>query len=128
MRTGYSLAAAAPADAGAAAVTAVDTAVTTAATPAATAATATATSEPSMSAGLSGPHVPSTPTQPRAARGHAAAQQTPPRPRRDPERGNLLALLPGRPIMAKTCVTHPVAASAVTAAARDTGATAKGKD
>ena len=35
---------------------------------------------------------------------------------------------PGRPIVADICVTHPLAASAVKATARDTGATAKGKD
>ena len=40
----------------------------------------------------------------------------------------LLELLPGRPIVADICVTHPLAASAVRAAARDTGATAKGKN
>ena len=39
-------------------------------------------------------------------------------------RTHLLALLPGRPIVADICVTHPLAASAVKAAARD----AKGKD
>ena len=81
-----------------------------------------------MSVGPSGPPVPSAPTQPRAARGHAAAQQLPPRSRRDPERGDLLALLPDRHIVLDICVTHPLAASAVKAAARDTGATAKGKD
>ena len=127
--TGSSLPAAAPADAGAAAATAVDTtAVDVTATPGATAGTATATTEPSMPAGPSGPPVPSAPAQPRAARGHAAAQQLSPRSRRDPERGDLLALLPGRPIVADVCVTHPLAASAVKASARDTGATAKGKD
>ena len=66
--------------------------------------------------------------EPHQERGHAAAQQLPPRSRRDPERGDLLALLPGRPIVADICVTHPLAASAVKAAARDTGATARGKD
>ena len=81
-----------------------------------------------MPAGPSGPPVPSAPAQPRAARGHAAAQQLSPRSRRDPERGDLLALLPGRPIVADICVTHPLAVSAVKDAARDTGATAKGKD
>ena len=124
---GPSLAAAALANAGAAAATAVAaTAVTTAATPAATAATVTATTEASMSAGPSGPPAPSAPTQPRAAQGHAA-QQHPPRSRRDPDRGDLLALLPGRPTVAYICVTHPLAASAVMAAARDTGTTAQGK-
>ena len=39
-----------------------------------------------------------------------------------------MALLPGRPIVADICVTHPLAASAVKAAARDTGTTAKRKD
>ena len=120
---------AAPANAGATAATAVaTTAIDAAATPGATTGTATATTEPSMPAGPSGPPIPSAPAQPRTARGHAAAQQLPPRSRRDPERGDLLALLPGRPIVADTCVTHPLAASAVKAAARDTGATAKGKD
>ena len=72
--------------------------------------------------------MPSATAPPRVARGHDAAQQLPPRSRRDPERGYLLALLPGRPIVADICVTHPLAASAVKAAARDTGAAAKGKD
>ena len=127
--TGSSLPAAAPADAGAAAATAVATAaVGAAATPGDTAGTATATTEPSIPAGLSGPPVPSAPAQPPAARGHAAAQQLPPRSRRDPERGDLLALLLGRPIVAHIRVTHPLAASAVKAAARDTGATVKGED
>ena len=126
--TGSSLPAATPANAGAAAVTAVATAsVGAAATQGNSAGTATAPSEPSMLAGPSGPPVPSAPAQPRGARGHAAAQQLPPRSRCDPERGDLLALLPGRPIVADICVTHPLA-SAVKAAARDTGATAKGKD
>ena len=39
----------------------------------------------------------------------------------DPERVELLALLPGRPIVVDICVTHPLAASAVRAAARDAG-------
>ena len=83
-----------------------------------------------MPAGPSGPPIPSALAQPRAraGRGHAAAQQLPPRSRRDPERGDLLALLPGRPIVAGICVTHPLAASAAKAAACDTGAAAKGKD
>ena len=66
--------------------------------------------------------------EPHQERGHAAAQQLPPRSRRDPERGDLLALLPGRPIVADICVPHPLAASAVKAAARNTGATTKGED
>ena len=40
----------------------------------------------------------------------------------------LPALLPGRPVVANTCVTHPLGASAVKATARDTGATARAKD
>ena len=39
-----------------------------------------------------------------------------------------MALLPGRPIVADICVARPLAASAVKAAARDTGANAKAKD
>ena len=58
----------------------------------------------------------------------ALAVQLPPRSRRNPEPGDLLALLSGCPIVADMCVTHPLAASAVKAAARDTGATAMGKD
>ena len=87
----------------AAATTAATTAVNAAATPAATAATATATAEPSISAGPSGPPVPSAPALPHAARGHAAAQQLPLRSRCYPERGDLLPLLPGRPIVADIC-------------------------
>ena len=76
--------------------------------------------------------VPSAPAQPHAARGHAVrghavAQQLPPRSRHDSDRGDLLALLPGRPIVADICVTHPLAASTAKAAARDRGVTAKGK-
>ena len=69
-----------------------------------------------------------TPAQPRGARGHTAAQHLPPRSLRNAERGDVLALLPGRPIAADICVTHPLAASADIAAARDMGATAKGKE
>ena len=123
--TAPSLAAAPPADAEAAAATA---AATTAATPAATTAIATATTASSISAGPSGPPVPSAPIQPCAARTHAAAQLLPPRSPREPERGDLPALLPGRPIVANICVTQPLAASAAKATARDTGATAKGQD
>ena len=53
--------------------------------------------------------------------------QLPLRSQRKPERADTLALPPGRPIAADTCVTHPLVASAAKAA-RDTGATAKGKD
>ena len=70
----------------------------------------------------------SAPAQRRGARGHAAAQQLPPCSRRGFEQGDLLALLPGSPIVADICVTHPLAASAVKAAARDTSATAKEED
>lgn len=64
----------------------------------------------------------------RAARRPAAAQRLPLRSQRDPNRGDLLALLPCHPNAADICVTQPLAASAVKAAARDTGATAKAKD
>ena len=121
---GSSLAAAAPADAGAGAATAVaTTAVNTAA---ATVATATATFEPPMCARPSGPPVPYAPAQRRAARDDTAAQLLSSRSQRDPERVKLLALLPGRPIVADICVTHPLAVSAVKAADRDTGATDQG--
>ena len=127
--TGSSLPVTVPADAGAAAATAVaTTAVNAAATPGAAAGTATATTDPSMPGGPSDPPVPSAPAQPRAARGHAAAQQLRLRSRRSPERGDLLALLPGRPNVPDICVTHPLVASAVMAAARDTGVTARGKE
>ena len=36
--------------------------------------------------------------------------------------------MPGRPVVLAMCVTHPLAASAVAAAAWTTGATAEGKD
>ena len=58
----------------------------------------------------------------------ALAVQLPPRSRRNPERDDLLALPPGRPIKADTCVTRPLAASAAKATARDTGATDNGED
>ena len=75
---------------------------------------ATAATEPSMPTGTgpSGPPISPAPAQPRASRGHAAAQQLPPRSRRDPERGDLLALLPGRLVVADICVTHVLEASA----------------
>ena len=86
------------------------------------------------------PQQPSASTQPRATRGHAAAQQLSPRSQLDSERGDLLALLPGRPIVADICgnvnanvnvnvnnVTHPLAAAAVKAAGRNTGGIAKEK-
>jgi len=102
-------------------------AITTATTGAILAATAaTATTEPSISAGPSGPPGPTAPAQPCAARRHAAEHQLPPRSQRNPERGDLLALLPGRPIGADICGIHPLLASAVEAAAWDAGATAKG--
>ena len=40
------------------------------------------------------------------------APQLPPRSQRDPQRGDLLAFLPGRPVVMDACVTHPLAASA----------------
>ena len=54
--------------------------------------------------------------------------QLPPRSQHVPQRGDLLASLPGRPVVGDMCVTHPLAASAVAAAAWTTGATAEGKD
>ena len=48
--------------------------------------------------------------------------------RAHPERGGALALLPRLPIVADLCVTHPLSASAVKAAARGTGATVTSKD
>ena len=127
MRADRFLAAAAPTDAVAAAAA---TTATAAATPTANADTATATSEPSTSAGPSGPPDPIAPTGActRAVRGHAAAQQLPPRSQRNPERVHLLALLLGRPFVADVCVTHPLGASTVKAAAPDTCAPANGKD
>ena len=56
------------------------------------------------------------------------AQQLPPCSQLSSGRDDLLALLPGRPIVVDVCMTRPLAASAVEAVARDTGATAKGKD
>ena len=59
---------------------------------------------------------------------HPPPLELPPRSHRDPQRGDLLAFLPGRPVVMDVCVTHPLAASDVAAAARTTGATAEAKD
>ena len=52
----------------------------------------------------------------------------PPRSQRDPQRGDLLLNLPGRPVLVDVCVTHPLASSAVAAAAWGTGESAESKD
>ena len=54
--------------------------------------------------------------------------QLPPRSQRDPQRRDLHAFLPGRPVVMDVCVTHPLSASAVAAAAWTTGATTEAKD
>ena len=66
--------------------------------------------------------------QQRQQQPHPPPLELPPRSQRDPQRGDLLAFLPGRPIVMDVCVTHPLAASAVAAAAWTTGATAEAKD
>ena len=59
---------------------------------------------------------------------HPPPLELPPRSQRDPQRGDLLAFMPSHPIVMDVCVSHPLAASAVAAAAWTTGATAEAKD
>ena len=54
--------------------------------------------------------------------------QLPPHSQRAPHRCNLLAFLPGRPIVMDMCVTHPLAAAAFAAPAWTSGAAAEAKD
>ena len=49
------------------------------------------------------------------------------RSQRDPQRGDLLPRLPGRPVVVVVCVKQPHASSAVVAAAWGTGASAEAK-
>ena len=49
-------------------------------------------------------------------------------PSANPQRGDLLLYLPGRPVVVDACVTHPLASSAVAAAAWGTGVSAEAKD
>ena len=51
-----------------------------------------------------------------------------PRSQRDPQRGDLLMYLPGRPVVVDVCVTHPISSSAIATAAWGTGVSAKAKD
>ena len=54
--------------------------------------------------------------------------ELPPRSQRNPQRGELLLNLPGRPVVVDMCVKHPRASSAVAAAAAGTGVSAEAKD
>ena len=62
---------------------------------------------------------------------HTVSQQhapkLPPRSQHEPRRSKLLAFLPGHPVVMDVCVTHPLAASAVAAAAWTTGETTEAK-
>ena len=79
--------------------------------------------------------IPSPRTQPPAPTGAATAAahsgaatgttRLPPRSQRDPQRGDLLLYLPGRPVVVDVCVTHPLASSAVAASAWRTGVSAE---
>ena len=51
-----------------------------------------------------------------------------PRSQRDAQRGDLLAFFPGAPVLGDVCVTHPLAASNVRAAALRDGAAAAAAD
>ena len=51
-----------------------------------------------------------------------------PRSHRDPQRGEILLYLSGRPVVVDVCVTHPLASSAAAAAAWGTGVAAEAKD
>ena len=54
--------------------------------------------------------------------------QLPPCCQCDPQRGDVLAFLPGRAVEGDVCVTHPLAGSAVAAAGLTTGATVEAKN
>ena len=66
------------------------------------------------------------PAQQQRRQPHPPPPQLP--PRSHSRRGDLIAFLPGRPAVMDVCVTHPLAASAVAAAAWTTGASAEDKD
>ena len=51
-----------------------------------------------------------------------------PRSQRDAQRGDLLAFFPGAPVLGDVCVTHPLAASNIAAAAKTDGAAATAAD
>ena len=115
-------AAVAPGEASAAAVPAV---VNAAAAPSA----AEATAPPAVAP----PPALSPPAPPGAAAaahsgGATGTTRFPPRSQRDPRRGDLLLYLPGRPVVVDVCVTHPLASSAVAAAAWGAGVSAKAND
>ena len=59
---------------------------------------------------------------------HPPPLELPPRSQSDPQRGDLLAYLRGRPVVMDVRVTRRLADSAVAAAAWTTGATAEAKD
>ena len=77
-------------------------------------------------AGAPAPNPPAPPGAATAA-AHSGAG-VPPRSQRDPQRGDLLLYLPGRPVVVDVCVTHPLASSAVAAVAWGTGVSAEAKD
>ena len=82
---------------------------------------------------LAPPPAPNPPAPPGAAAaahsgGTTGSTRLPPRSQRDPQRGDFLMYLPGQPVVVDVCVTHPLASSAVAAAAWGTGVSAEAKD
>ena len=82
---------------------------------------------------VSSPPAPNPPGLPGAAAaahigGATGTTRLLPRSQRDPQRGDLLLYLPGRPVVVDVCATRPLASSAVAAAAWGTGVSAEGKD
>ena len=98
-------------------------------------AVANAAAAPAAAAPAAGapPPAPIPPAPPGAATaavhsgGATATSRLPPHSRRDPQRGDLLLYLPGRPVVVDVCVTYPLASSAVAAAAWGTGVSAEAK-
>ena len=105
-------------------------AVPAAANAAATPSSAVATAPPAVAP----PPTPNPPTPPGAATaaahpgGATGTTRLPPRSQRDPQRSDLLLYLPWQLVVVDVCVTHPLASSAVAAAAWGTGVSAEAKD
>ena len=60
--------------------------------------------------------------------GATGTTQSPLRSQRNPQRGDLLLYLPGRPVVVDVCVTHRLASSSVGVAAWGAGVSAEAKD
>ena len=114
-----------PADASHSAAAAVPAVANAAAAPSAAVATAT----PAL-ASFPAASSPAPPDAAAAAHSGGATGTTrlPQRSQRDPQRGDRLLYLPGRPVVVDVCVTHPLAASADAATAWGTGVAAEAKD